>query len=158
VADLSDADWILGATSGGRVLDVSALAPGTVVIDDSFPRSFDDAAARARMERQADVMLMGGGMLDAGPLLRSSPFPGADALRQRFGARWLPGCHAEVLLLAAHPDLGPTVGAVTPERAQVIWDAVEALGWDAPPLHLGAWELPGEVVRGVASAAAARMG
>ena len=101
----------------------------------------------------ADVLLAGGGMIDAGPLLRSSPFPGADALRQRFGARWLPGCHAEVLLLAARPDLGPTSGPVLLDRAREVWDAVEALGWEAPPLHLGAWEVPAEVVRGVADAA-----
>ena len=148
--DLSGADWILGATSGGRALDVGSLAPGTVVIDDSFPRAFDDREAIARMEGQGDVLLVGGGMLDAGELRRESPFPQADALRERFGARWLPGCHAEALLIAARPELGPTVGPVELPRALSVWDAAAAAGLRAPPLHLGAWEVPDAVVTALA--------
>jgi hypothetical protein len=151
--DLHDADWILAATSGGVALDVSALRPGTVVIDDSFPRAFDDRAGRARMEGARDVLLVGGGMLDAGPLDRRSPFPGADALRARFGARWLPGCHAEALLVAADPALGPTVGPVDLPRAHAMLAAVRRAGLRAAPLHLGSWEIPAAVIAGVRAAA-----
>ncbi len=142
VASLADATLILGATSGGRALNVAALAPGTLVVDDSFPRAFDDEAAWERMENAADVLLVGGGMLDAGPLLRNSPFPRAPALRARYGARWLPGCHAEAVLLAARPQLGPTCGPVSVERAMKIHRAVLDLGWRAAPLHLGARKIP----------------
>ncbi|MFZ5481189.1 MAG: AMP-binding protein [Myxococcota bacterium] len=138
---LDACDLVLGATSGGPGLDVAALRPGVVVVDDSFPRCFDDAAAIARMERDGDVLLTGGGMLDAGPLRRDSPFPEAAALRERYGAQWLPGCHAEALLVAADPSLGPTIGPVTVERAKRMWAAVEAAGWKAAPFHLGGWEL-----------------
>ena len=74
--------------SGGQPVDVAALAAGTIVVDDSFPRAFDDDAARERMERVGDVLLVGGGALDVGPLARRSPFEGADAVRARFGDRW----------------------------------------------------------------------
>lgn len=138
--DLLGADLILGATSGGVALDVARLRPGTVVIDDSFPRAFDEAAARARMEARGDVLLLGGGMIDAGPLERRSPWPEAAALRARYGARWLPGCHAEALLVAADLELGPTVGPVDLGRALRMWAAVEQAGWEAAPPHLGDWE------------------
>ncbi len=130
--DLYRADLILGATSGGATLDVGRLRPGTLVIDDSFPRAYDEAAARARMERTGDVLLRGGGLLDVGPLDRRSPFPEAAALRARYGARFLPGCHAEALLLASAPELGPTVGPVDLARALTVWEAVERAGWEAP--------------------------
>jgi len=120
-----------------------------VVIDDSFPRAFDDAQAIERMATARDVLLVGGGMLDAGPLDRTSPFPGADALRSRFGAAWLPGCHAEALLLAARPDQGPTVGPVDLPRALAVSEAAEAAGFATPPLHLGGWEVPQAVLDGV---------
>ncbi len=152
VADLGDARWIVGATSGGRALDVAALAPGTVVVDDSFPRAFDDGDAIGRMREQRDVLLVGGGMLDAGLLRRSSPFPQAGALRERYGAAWLPGCHAEALLVAHDRRLGPTVGPVDVERALEVWDAAARAGLRAAPLHLGAWEIPDDVIEGVQSA------
>ncbi|MES2638493.1 MAG: amino acid adenylation domain-containing protein [Myxococcota bacterium] len=147
--DLLGADLILAATSGGVALDVAALRPGTIVIDDSFPRAFDDAAARARMEQHNDVLLVGGGQLDAGVLDRRSPFAAAAALRARYGARWLPGCHAEALLVASDARLGPTVGPVDVARALAVLAAVRAAGLRAAPLHLGAWELPEAVVAGV---------
>ncbi len=150
VAHLADCTLILGATSGGRALEVQALAPGTVVVDDSFPRAFDEDAARARMERAQDVLLLGGGMMDAGPLQRHSPFPQAQALRERYGAQWLPGCHAEAVLLAARPELGATRGVVDVARARAVLEAALELGWDAAPLHLGAWEPPTELLRSLA--------
>ncbi|MCB9765398.1 MAG: SDR family NAD(P)-dependent oxidoreductase [Alphaproteobacteria bacterium] len=148
-ASVVGCDVILGATSGGRALDVATLPPGTVVLDDSFPLAFDPDAARARMLRQRDVLLLGAGTLDAGPLARTSPFPQAEAVRARFPAQLMPGCHAEAMLLAFDPALGPTVGPVTLARARAVMAAVEAAGWRAAPLHLGAWAVPEAVVAGV---------
>ena len=149
VTDLSDADLIIGATSGGRALDPLALRPGTIVIDDSFPRAFDDAVAIARMTDSADVLLIGGGLVDVGPLTRTSPFPQAEALRARYGDKWLAGCQAEAVLLAACPELGPTVGVVDVERARAVLQAFDRLGWEVPALHLGAWVVPQHLMAGV---------
>ncbi len=130
-------DLIIAATSVGRVLDVARLAPGTVVVDDSFPRAFDDATAWARMDAAGDVTLVGGGMWDVGPLVRESPFPQAEDVRRGLPVAWLPGCHAEALLLAHRPELGPTVGEVDVRRALQVARAIDALGWRVAPLHLG---------------------
>jgi non-ribosomal peptide synthetase component F len=146
VAALGECDLILGAASTGHVLDVSAIRPGTVVIDDSFPRSFADEDAWRRMEDARDVLLVGGGMLDVGPLERHSPFPSAEEIRARFPTRWLPGCHAEALLLILRPELGPTIGQVELRRATQVLAAVDALSWRAAPLHLGPREIPSDWV------------
>ena len=121
------------------------MPPGTCVVDDSFPRCFVDADAIARMETHADVLLVHGGAIDAGPLVRRSPFPQAEALRAQFGADWLPGCHAELVLLAARPDVGPTRGVVTATRAAALERAARELGFRAAPLHLGPWRAPDEL-------------
>ncbi len=142
ISALDGCDLILGASSAGHVLDVDRLAPGTLVVDDSFPRCFADDQAWRRMEQSRDVLLVGGGMLDVGALERSSPFPQAQALRALFPTRWLPGCHAEALLLSLRPELGATVGQVELRRARQILAAVDALGWQAAPLHLGVREIP----------------
>ena len=64
---------------------------------------FSEIADRVWVARyewfDANVTLVGGGQLDVGPLRRQSPFPQAPAVRTAFGDRWLPGCHAEALLL-----------------------------------------------------------
>jgi predicted amino acid dehydrogenase len=111
-SSLDGSDLVLAASSGGATLDVAQLAPGTIVVDDSFPRAFSDERAWQRMAQRRDVLLVGGGMFDAGPLVRSSPFAQAEAVRRRLPVRWLPGCHAEALVLARKPELGPTRGPV----------------------------------------------
>lgn len=148
-SSVSGCDLILGATSGGRALDVDALAPGTVVVDDSFPRAFDDVAAWGRMRGARDVLLVGGGMLDAGPLVRRSPFAEAARAWAELPVRWLPGCHAEAMLLARRPALGPTRGPVLVERALAVAAALEAEGLRAAPLHLGRDTIDEDILAGV---------
>lgn len=137
-----DVDLVIGATSGGVALDAAGLRAGTIIVDDSFPACVDPVSARRRMTTHSDVLIVGGGMLDAGPLRRTSPHAEANALREQYGGRWLPGCHAEAILVAADPALGPTIGPVTLARALQMWAAVEAAGWKAAPLHLGGWVIP----------------
>jgi amino acid adenylation domain-containing protein len=139
---IEKAKMILGASSGGATLDVASLEPGTVVIDDSFPRCFDDKAAIGRMESSRDVILVHGGAVDAGRLNRTSPFPQASAIRAQFGAHWLPGCLAELLLWSSYPELGPTRGAVTSTRAEQVAQFAKKAGWRAAPFHLGPFVVP----------------
>jgi len=152
-SDLRGCDLILAAIDSAGVLDVADLAPGTLVVDDSFPRAFDDDAAIRRMLAEKDVVLCGGGLIDAGPLVRRSPFPGAEAYRTRYAAHWLPGCHVEAMLIARDRSLGPSVGVVDGDRAHRVWDAAIKAGLKAPPLHLGSWEVPEEVLVAVSNRA-----
>ena len=101
------------------------------------------------MTDSADVLLIGGGLVDVGPLTRTSPFPQAEALRARYGDKWLAGCQAEAVLLAACPELGPTVGVVDVQRGRAVLEAFDLLGWDVPALHLGAWVVPPHLIAGV---------
>jgi predicted amino acid dehydrogenase len=132
----------LGATSGGASIDVQKLVSGTIVIDDSFPPAFSIAQAKKRMDTSRDVLLMGGGTFDLGRLERSSPFPQAKKIRAEYGSRWIPGCMAEAILLGLRPELGPTVGIVTLERAQKLLGISQELGWRAAKPHLDTWDVP----------------
>jgi predicted amino acid dehydrogenase len=149
VVNLDDCDLILGATSGGATLIVDALKPGVVVLDDSFPQAFKTEDAKIRMNEHEDVLLLGGGAFDLGSLERWSPFAQASNLRKLYGESWVPGCQAEAILLSVFPELGPTQGPVTLERALVILEAIETLGWCAPPPHLGPWVVPETLVKKV---------
>ncbi|MDP9793203.1 amino acid adenylation domain-containing protein [Catenuloplanes nepalensis] len=130
-----DADVIMAATSGGpRTLDVDRLRPGTVLVDDSFPHCFDTARALARMRRQQDVLIVGGGLLDAGPTTRE-PAEGLPA-DVRPAALGVASCRLESLLHAAGPHLPAVLGPVHADLAAAYWDALVAAGVTAAPLHL----------------------
>jgi predicted amino acid dehydrogenase len=129
------ADVIVAATSSGpRTLDVDRLRPGTILVDDSFPHCFDTSRALARMRTRGDVLIVGGGLLDCGEAVREAA-SGLPSLRHH-----LPGsiasCQLESLLHAAVPGLPLVDGPVTPERAAAYWDALDAAGVEAAPLHL----------------------
>ncbi len=140
---------VLAASSTPNVLDVTSLAPGTLVVDDSFPRAFSEEQAWRRMRDRRDVLLVGGGMLDAGTLLRSSPFPDANVVRTRFPTRWLPGCQAEALIASRCPDIGPTTGPVDISRAQAILATSQTLGLRVAPLHLGRELIPADLLTAI---------
>lgn len=148
-AEVYTADLIVGAASQANILAVDRLRPGSVVVDDSFPHCFDRPAAVARMRREKDVLLVGGGLLDCGPVERQLHLPpGAPAGAERVIGYWpaagSPGCQLESLLRAYRPDLPLTYGLVTVENARAYWQAVEAVGWRPARLHLGNF-LPGDL-------------
>jgi predicted amino acid dehydrogenase len=127
---------IVAATSGGPgTLDVDRLRPGTVLVDDSFPHCFDPRRALARMRDRRDVLVVGGGLLDCGPAERTvaAGLPVAAPIG-------LPGtvasCQLESLLHAATPGLPLVCGPVGAEQAAAYWDALDAAGVRAAPLHL----------------------
>ncbi|MDQ4076671.1 MAG: condensation domain-containing protein, partial [Chloroflexota bacterium] len=145
------ADIIVGASSQPNILDVKTLRPGTVVVDDSFPNCFDRSAAIARMEREADVLLVGAGLLDCGPVERTLHLPPGippEAYRvlNYFPSVGSPGCLVESLLQVRNPGLPPTHGLVTLDSARQYWQAAEALKLRAAPLHLGTYLAEADLV------------
>ncbi|MFE0918959.1 amino acid adenylation domain-containing protein [Streptomyces nigra] len=148
-------ELIVTAVSGASALvDVDRLRPGTVLVDDSFPHCFDTARALERMDARGDVLVVGGGLLDVGAdrprLAEGLPDVAATGFAGRSG---IPGtlasCRLESLLhahRATDPARDPgclplTHGLVDPSRALAYWDAVEAAGVSAAPLHLLGQEL-----------------
>ncbi len=137
-----DSGLLVGATSSPGIVEVGRLRPGTVVVDDSFPHCFDVATAVTRMRGAADVLLVGGGLLDCGPVGRTVHLPPvAASLEGRITGRLpedgIASCRLESLLLAADPSLPRTLGLVQPSTAASYWEAVEAAGVRAGALHLG---------------------
>lgn len=137
-----EAGLLVTAVSGsGAVLDVDRLAPGTVVVDDSFPHCFDTGRALARMRERRDVLVLGGGLLHLGELSREAaeglPAPAAAGyLAQPWIEGTLASCRVESLLHAADPELPLVHGLVDGTTALAYWEAVEHAGVTAGPLHL----------------------
>ncbi|MGW4871935.1 amino acid adenylation domain-containing protein [Streptomyces chartreusis] len=148
-AAIYGADVIVTAVSGAtRLLDVARLRPGTIVVDDSFPHCFDTTSALDRMDRDRDVLVVGGGLLSLGTtrtrLAEDLPAVASAGFALRPG---IPGtlasCRLESLL---HAHLGapgrsqgelPLIhGLVDLPRALAHWDAAEAAGIRPAPLHL----------------------
>ncbi|MGW7661404.1 amino acid adenylation domain-containing protein [Streptomyces sp. NPDC054756] len=141
---------IVTAVSGESALvDVGRLRPGTVLVDDSFPHCFDTARALERMRERGDVLIVGGGLLDVGAarprLAEDLPEVAATGFAGRSGVPGtLASCRLESLLHAHRTaetgrtsgDLPLTHGLVDLSRALAHWDAVEAAGVAAAPLHL----------------------
>ncbi|MGV9568858.1 hypothetical protein ACWDRX_04205 [Streptomyces nigra] len=143
-------ELIVTAVSGASALvDVDRLRPGAVLVDDSFPHCFDTARALERMDARGDVLVVGGGLLDIGAdqprLAEGLPDVAATGFAGRSGVPGtLASCRLESLL-HAHRATDPagdpgglplTHGLVDPSRALAYWDAVEAAGVSAAPLHL----------------------
>ena len=73
--------FIIGATNMAGVLDVKRLAPGTIVVDGSFPHCFDTELAIHRMTTRKDVLLVDGGLVSPRePIEWMWPFPTPRAI------------------------------------------------------------------------------
>ncbi|MFH9758811.1 amino acid adenylation domain-containing protein [Streptomyces anulatus] len=137
-----DARLIVAAVSGGgALLDIDRLAPGTTVVDDSFPHCFDTSRAIGRMERAKDVLVVGGGLLSAGPAERrvAEGLPAAAAagyLAQPMVPDTVASCRLESLLHASGADVPLVHGPVDAATGLAYWEAAEATGIRAAPLHL----------------------
>ncbi|MCK8679626.1 non-ribosomal peptide synthetase/type I polyketide synthase [Streptomyces lichenis] len=152
------AGLLVTAVSGfATLLDVDRLAPGAVVVDDSFPHCFDTGRALARMRERRDVLVLGGGLLHLGEVSREvadglPPAAAAGYLAQPWIAGTLASCRVESLLHAADPGLRPVHGLVDPAAALAHWAAVEHAGVAAGPLHLLGHTLGPELVAEVRAA------
>ncbi|MFE9461754.1 amino acid adenylation domain-containing protein [Streptomyces californicus] len=126
---------------GGALLDVDRLAPGTTVVDDSFPHCFDTSRAFDRMDRAKDVLIVGGGLLDAGPVRRQQAegLPAAAVagyLARPMVPDTIASCRFESLLHASGAAVPLVRGLVDTATGLAYWKAAEASGTRAAPLHL----------------------
>ncbi len=141
-AAVYSADLIVAAISGGhQSLDIERLRPGTIVVDDSFPHCFDVAAARARMADHGDVLVVGGGLLDCGPITRIVPdgiLPQTQmsAVMSDRLPDTIASCQLESLLRADRPQCPVVHGLVSPTLAATYWEELRKAEVRAAPLHL----------------------
>ncbi|HEX4085419.1 MAG TPA: SDR family NAD(P)-dependent oxidoreductase [Chthoniobacteraceae bacterium] len=139
------ADVILGATNAPDVIDVARLAPGTLVVDDSWPHGLNGPAALARFARQGDILMTEGGFVRSRePMLRVnnlSPTFAANfseklpqLLFSALDPHEITACVLSALLSAQRPDLPPTTGPIQPEIARRHWTALHEMGFTAAAL------------------------
>jgi predicted amino acid dehydrogenase len=111
-----EATLMLGAASATRVLDVSSMRPGTLIVDDSSPHCFDPVTAIRRLEHGADILFT-----EAGLLGLPSPFteerylplgPSPFARMHRFvcSPSDIMGCVFSGLICLASGGTEPTAG------------------------------------------------
>ena len=143
--EVYDASLLLGATNLPGVIDVTSLRPGTVVVDDSYPHSFDTEAAFRRFDERHDVIFAVAGLLRSpAPITEVRQLPplsslgGSSALRRRLAAPHddvLPSCTLSAALSASRHGLPVTVGHVTLESSVQHYRALAAMGFGAPTLR-----------------------
>ncbi|MFJ7062442.1 amino acid adenylation domain-containing protein [Streptomyces microflavus] len=132
---------VAAVSGGGTLVDVDRLAPGTTVVDDSFPHCFDTGRALSRMRRAKDVLVVGGGLLSIGTVERqvADGLPAAAVagyLAQPSLPDTIASCRLESLLHAAGTDVPLVRGPVGANTGLAYWAAAEATGTRAAPLHL----------------------
>ncbi|MFD9849777.1 amino acid adenylation domain-containing protein [Streptomyces parvus] len=147
---------VAAVSGGGTLLDIDALAPGTTVVDDSFPHCFDTTRAFERMERAKDVLVVGGGLLSAGSAERevAEGLPAAAVagyLAQPMVADAIASCRLESLLHASGCAVPLVHGPVDAPTGLAYWEAAEAAGIRAAPLHLLTRTIGPGVIDGVVS-------
>src|SRR5262249_2157335 len=88
--EIYDASLIVGATHVPDVLDVSRLAPGTLLVDDSAPHCFSPQAAIKRFEQSGDIVFT-----EAGVVLAPEPIDEAGKSSAWLGPLDLTGGHQD---------------------------------------------------------------
>lgn len=156
-ADFYRSTLILGATSIPDVLEVAALAPGTLVIDDSAPHCFDAVAAVRRMAKHSDILVGEGGFLRAPHAIedvrdRPADAVGADVFNrlQRYapGRDEVMGCLLSGLIHARYPDLPSTIGPVEDDVADRTFRRLREAGFAAASLACLRYRVPDATIAG----------
>lgn len=134
------AEVVIAATSAATdPIEVDRLAPGTIVVDDSFPPALDTGLALTRMRRDRDILVVGGGLLHVGETRRDIPadLPPVPVTGTVLGLpATIASCRLESLLWAADPELPLVHGLVDDSTATAYVRALAGAGIVAAPLHL----------------------
>jgi amino acid adenylation domain-containing protein len=138
------ASLVIGATNVPDVFDISKAQPGWLGLDDSGPHCYPVARAIERLEIQGDILFTEGGALLSPVPIREVVYA-PDAWVQAVGditpllASWhrdhLMGCALSGLLLAREADMAPTIGPVALESSRLHLERLQALQFQAAPLH-----------------------
>jgi predicted amino acid dehydrogenase len=146
-AEVYRSKFIIGATNVPGVLEIDRLAPGTIVVDDSFPHCFDLEEAIGRMASRGDVLLVDGGLvsppgtiewsvnLPAGIAAVLGHHPEASLLP---GSTSITGCILSSLLAQGDAALA-TPGPVSAATCSAHWRTLERMRIGAAPLGCGRW-------------------
>ena len=153
---LSEGGVIVGATNAENVIDVARLAPGTLVVDDSWPHCMNGPAALARFAGSRDILFTEGGFVRSAkampriahvpPELGAAIPPESLRLFTTLNPHDLTACILSALLSAHRPELAPTIGLIAPEAARQHWTALAESGFGASELSYEGTPLAAEAV------------
>jgi amino acid adenylation domain-containing protein len=144
-AEVYDASFIVGATSSAAAVEVQSIQAGTLVLDDSWPRSFDNEAAVARMTESADMIAAEAGELysptpvevvgyvpdeEFAPLLTRE-----ELIAVRGNPHEIMGCVSAGLFVTAW-GLPTTIGLVSTEVARQHYRTLRKHGYRGTSPHL----------------------
>ncbi len=150
------ASLILGATNFPSVIDVERLRPGTIIVDDSYPHSFDVQAAFRRFDRAHDVLFAVAGLVQSPlPIREIRHVPRLVQERVDAATRAellaphediLPSCTLSGVLSGAELGMPRTIGRVRVEPSLEHYRGLAALGFRSPSLRCGGrtfeeWEI-----------------
>ena len=155
--EVFEASVIVGATNVEDVIDVARLAPGTLIVDDSWPHCMNGPAAFARFEKEKDILFTEGGFVrNRAPMRRIAHVPAGagipaelpQLLFSSVNPHDITACILSALLSARKSELPPTIGLVDPGVVQQHWAALAELGFAAAELNYEGTALsPDRIVR-----------
>ncbi len=136
---------IIGATNVADILDIGAVRPGTLIVDDSGPHCFAAADAIRRFEAEEDLLFTEGGVVQLpGPWqhLRYLPQRVEQMMRPAFVDAMLArdpshigSCVLSGLLSAGEDGLAPTLGLPDDASCLEHYRGLRRLGCTAAALH-----------------------
>jgi predicted amino acid dehydrogenase len=135
-------DFVVSAVSLPNVVDVTRVAPGTILVDDSQPYCWSRSDAWQRFEERADLLPCEAGLVDCSSIGFQSHFPFDFADHGPSGSTVSWSCLSEGLMLALEPALGATTGEPTLDQVQSYAAAFRRHGLDVAPLQCGSHLLP----------------
>ncbi|MCP4687937.1 MAG: non-ribosomal peptide synthetase, partial [Desulfobacterales bacterium] len=143
-----EASLIIGAANAYDVLDIDAVKPGTLIVDDSYPHCFNSQWAIRRFEEKKDILFTEGGALKLPRPMNETRYiprnarPGGDGSElERFlgNMRHEPftvmSCVLAGLLSSSFEDFKPTTGFVDPGTCFRYYKKLDQLGFQAADLH-----------------------
>jgi hypothetical protein len=142
--DIYRASVIVGATNVENVIDVARLAPGTLIVDDSWPHCMNGLAALARFEDKKDILYTEGGFVRSPVRMqRISHVPPNAGIPEEFTQilfssltpHDITACVLSALMSARKPELAPTIGLIPSAIAREHWAALPELGFCAAELN-----------------------
>ncbi|MEN2427852.1 amino acid adenylation domain-containing protein [Chromobacterium vaccinii] len=144
-----DSTLIVGATSVPELLDVDRLRPGTILVDDSFPKCVNIERAILRMRDRQDLLITDAGMLSAPHPLKldfvvldeSRRAESLDNMRFRSPER-MTACVLSSALSAVDSASRPTRGTPRAEDVDAHLDGLRRHGFLASALQLEHFRIP----------------
>ena len=151
------ASLIVGATSVPGIIDVEKLAPGTMLVDYSFPNAFNPIEAIQRLEKEGDILFTTGGQLTLPEEIKETLYlpDSIQSLTEDFNPAHLQsllgrnpnemtGCVLASLLTGMSEEVKVTLGPVKSEDSLAHYNHLKNLAITPAALQVDGYFLPEE--------------